>query len=485
MRLDEYSTLDAVGLADLIRQKQVSAAEVQAAATTALEAVSAGLNALADGPWQNPLAYDPAGPFAGVPFVLKDITPMATGVRSRSGSWMTGDGLEVAQDTHLMERIRAGGLAVMGLATTDELGFGANTDTPRFGRTLNPWDLAMSPGGSSGGSASLVAAGAVPMASASDAGGSIRIPASVTGTVGLKPSRGRLPVGPGAQESHWGLATHFLISRSVRDCAAALDALSGPMPGDKYFVPKPARSWTAGLADSGPLRVAFTTEPWAHSPVAGDVRQAVTAAAGKLAELGHHVERGMPRFDWASLLKAVQVLGCASTAIDIARLEAKTGQKADTRLLQPIILSYCEIGRRLSVVDVGEALVALNEISRSFAAFFQDWDLLITPNMTMTSWRADDFNPTNPPVDAMEWMRKMFDEFCYTAAFNITGGPAISLPTGWTEAGFPIGIQLAADLCDEDKLLRVCAELEVAMPWSQRRPPTHVTCLAPPSKNPS
>jgi amidase len=257
------------------------------------------------------------------------------------------------------------------------------------------------------------------------------------------------------------------------------------MPGDKYVVPNPARSWIAGLTDSGTLRIAFTIEPWAHSPVAGEVRRAVTTAAGKLAELGHRVEPAAPRFSWDALLKAVQVLGCASTAIDIARLEAKTGQKADARLLQPIILSYCEIGRRLSVVDVGEALATLNAISRSFAAFFQDWDLLITPNMTMASWRADDFNPANPPVDALEWMRKMFDEFCYTAAFNITGGPAISLPTGWTEAGFPIGIQIAADLCDEEKLLRVCAELEAAMPWSQRRPPNHVTRLAPPPKHPS
>lgn len=480
MNREDYAGRDATALAALIRGGEVSAAEVQAAARLALAELGPKLNAVVDGPWEQSLAYDPSGRFAGVPFALKDLGCAVAGVPSRAGSFMTGDGLITDEDCHLMMRFRAAGLAGLALATTDELGFGANTDTPRYGRTLNPWNIDLSPGGSSGGSAALVAAGTVPLAHGSDAGGSIRIPASVTGLVGLKPSRGRVPVGPTMQESHWGLATHFVLTRSVRDCAGVLDSLIGPMPGDRTIVAPPQRPWSDELDPFGRrLRVALITEPWGDVPVAPEVAAAVEAAGRALENAGHLVEPPTFSFDWPRMLHAVQVLGCTSTATSIAQLEARTGRKADDSGLQPIILSYRDFGLRFGVVAIGEALETLNSVSRAFGALFQSCDTLLLPNMTVASWRAQDFNPANPPVDALEWMRKMFNVFCYNPVFNVTGMPALSLPIGWTDDGFPIGVQLATRMCDEATLFRMAAELERALPWAHRRPPLHWASLGP------
>lgn len=474
MNVAEYAARDATALADLIRGGEVTAAEVRAAGTAALRIAGPRLNALAADPFPA-LACDANGPFAGVPFALKDLRPEAAGVPSGLGSLITGPGLVSDHDSHVMTRFRDAGLAVVALATSDELGFGANTMTPRHGRTLNPWDPAKSIGGSSGGSAALVAAGALPMAQASDAGGSIRIPASVAGLVGLKPTRGRVPAGPDVAEGHWGLATDFVVTRTVRDTARALDALSGPMPGDRFRIPEPTRPWAMDVADRTPgLRVAYTTAPWAGTPVAPDMNEATEAAAAALARAGHRVERASPAFDWPPFLRAIQILGCASSAIGVARLETATGRSASRDTLQPIILSYAEIGRTLSVHDIGDALSAMNTVSRRVSAFFQDWDVLVTPAMAVVNWRPEDFNPTNPVVDANTWMQRMFSDFCFSPLFNVTGGPAMSLPTGWTASGFPVGVQVAADLGGEDKLLRAAGYLEDALPWASRRPRLHV-----------
>jgi len=478
MNRDDYASRDAVGLAELIRRGEVSAAEVQSVARDVLADLGGRLNALADGPWEQPLAYDPDGPFAGVPFALKDLGCAIAGVPSRAGSFVTGDGLVEAEDCHLVRRFRAAGLAGLALATTDEMGFGANTMTPRYGNTLNPWDLTLSPGGSSGGSVALVASGAVPIASASDGGGSIRIPASVTGLVGLKPSRGRVPVGPSAQEGQFGLSAHFVVSRSLRDTALALDCVVGPFPGDRSIPAPPARPWTEDLRDpdSGrPLKVAVILDPWGSTPVEPAVTRAVLAAARALEAAGHHVEQPRFSFDWERTLRAIEVLGCATTAIGLAQIEEATGRRVEESGVQPIILSYRQIGLKLGAVDIGRALGGMNAVSRAFGALFERYDLMLLPNMTTVSWRAKDFNPIDPPMDALSWMRRMFDVFCYNPVFNMTGMPAISLPVGTDDSGFPIGVQLAADMNDEAAIFRAGALLERALPWAGRRPPLYAS----------
>lgn len=474
MDREDYARHDAVSLAGLIRRREVSAADVRRCAREALADLGTRLNALADGPWEEPLACDEAGPFAGVPFALKDLGCAIAGVPSRAGSYITGDGLVEDEDCHLVRRFRAAGLAGLALATTDEMGFGANTVTPRFGRTLNPWDLTLSPGGSSGGSAALVASGAVPLAHASDGGGSIRIPASVTGLVGLKPSRGRIPVGPSAQEGQFGLSSHFVLTRSLRDCALVLDCVTGPFPGDRFIPAPPSRPWSDELREEkngAPLRVAVLLEPWGRTPLEAPVAAAVLSAARALEAAGHHVEQPAFAFDWERTLRAIEVLGCMTAAIGLAQIEARSGRKAEDCGVQPIILSYRDEGLRLGALDLGRALAAVNSVSRAFGELFAGYDLLLLPNMTTVSWRADDFNPLDPPMDALAWMRRMFDVFCYNPVFNLTGTPAMSLPVGWSAEGFPIGVQLAAGMNDEATIFRAAAALERALPWSGRLPP--------------
>lgn len=479
MRLWEYADCDGTHLADLIRQGEVTAHEVQDLSRRAISEMGQRLNAVVSGPWNSPVGGQHDRHFSGVPIALKDLGCAMTGIKSYAGSYLSGEGLVSHADSHLVRKMCSGGLVPIALATTDELGCGPNTNTPRFGQTLNPWRVDMSPGGSSGGSAALVASGAVPVAHGSDAGGSIRIPASVNGLVGLKPSRGRIPTGPERQEGAWGLSSHFVLTRSVRDTTAALKTLSSPMPGDRTIIKPLADSWGKQFGQTTrPLRVALITEAFGEEPVNETVVAATKEVASVLEDKGHFVETPSIAFDWDEMLRAVQVLGCASAAIDISAMECQTGLKAETCGVQPIILSYYEYGNNIGVIELGEALKTVNTVSRVFGEFFQQYDVLVLPNMTRVSWCESELDPNAGSADALAWMRKMFNAFCFNPVFNVTGTPALSVPTGKSESGFPVGVQLAADMCREDILLDVATLLEIALPWRLRKPAIHISNMS-------
>jgi amidase len=474
VKVEEYAAHDATGLAELIKTGKVSAGEVYAAALAALEAVLPQLNAGAADPFETPLRHDSGGPFGGVPFAVKDLLCHAAGVPTRMGSRITGpSGVTFAQDTELMTRFRKAGLAITIQSTSPEMGFNANTEPVLHGSTRNPWDTSRSAGGSSGGSGALVAAGAVPAAHANDGGGSIRIPAAYNGLVGLKPTRGRVPLGPDFQEALSGFACEFAVTRTVRDAAALLDAVAGWAPGEKYRLQAPPRPFARELErDPDPLRVAVHTSSWAGSVVDPEVTAAVNDVAATLEALGHHVEPATPEFDWAEFMLAHYRLWAAFLAESVHSVSLVCGLAPGPDTLEATTLAAYEYGRVLTVLQMGEALAIVNRISRAVGQFHQRYEVLVTPT-TNTPPLPLGYLDANADPDHEAWTRRVFDVASFTPLFNLTGAPAISLPLAATAAGLPIGVQFAADLCGESTLLALAGQLERALPWAKRKPRVH------------
>ncbi|WP_134661642.1 MULTISPECIES: amidase [unclassified Amycolatopsis] len=473
MNLDEYAALDATALAAVIASGEVTAEEVAALAVEAIGKVNPELNAVADGPFERPLDYSRAGRFAGVPFAIKDLVLHAAGVPMRMGTRMLGQGIVPPADTHLMERFRAAGLATLAVTTTPELGFNGNSEALAYGSTRNPWNTGHSAGGSSGGSAALVAAGALPIAHANDGGGSIRVPAACNGLVGLKPSRGRVPTGPDYADPLYGMGVEFTVSRTVRDTAALLDEVAVSYPGDPYVLAPPARPWLDEVgSDPGRLRIGLHTESWAGSYVDPEVARAVEAVAEVLEAAGHHVERATPVFDWEAFLHTNHVLWSGFLAGSVAGIEELTGVAASPENLERTTWACVEYGRSISAMELTAALGAMNAVSREAGRFFSGYDLLLTPTITTPApplGRLD----ANADLTAAEWTKQLFDVCSFTPLFNLIGAPAISLPLGESSQGLPIGVQLGGPVCSESLLLRVAAFLEEAMPWAARRPAVH------------
>ncbi|WP_370936787.1 amidase [Amycolatopsis sp. cg13] len=473
MNIDEYAALDATALAAVIASGEVTAEEVAALAIEAIGKVNPELNAVADGPFERPLEYSPDGRFAGVPFAIKDIVLHAAGVPTRMGTRLLGKGVVPPEDTHLMERFRAAGLATLAVTTTPELGFNGNSEALAYGSTRNPWNTGHSVGGSSGGSAALVAAGALPIAHANDGGGSIRVPAACNGLVGLKPSRGRVPTGPDFADPLYGMGVELAVSRTVRDTAALLDEVAVSYPGDPYVLAPPARPWLDEVgADPGRLRIALHTESWAGSYVDPEAARVVEAVAEVLEAAGHHVERATPVFEWESFLHANHVLWCGFLAGAVAGIEEMTGVAASPENLERTSWACVEYGRSVSGMELTAALGAMNVVSRAAGQFFTGYDLLLTPTMNTPALPLGRLD-ANADLTATDWTRQLFDACTFTPLFNQTGAPAISLPLGQSSQGLPIGVQLGGPVCSESLLLRVAAFLEEAMPWADRRPAVH------------
>jgi amidase len=475
MNISDYSAQDGTGLAELIKTRTVSAAEVYSAAQEAIERVQPLINAAVSEPFAEPLKYDPDGPLAGVPFGLKDLVCHSAGVRTRMGSRITGpDGVSFEQDTELMRRFRNAGLATAVLTATPEMGYNANTEPVINGSTRNPWDPSRSAGGSSGGSGALVAAGAVPVAHANDGGGSTRIPASYNGLVGLKPGRGQVSLAPDMQECLYGFASEFAVTRSVRDAARLLDQVAGWVPGEKYRLPSPSRPYSQELqSDLPPLRIAVHAESWAGTAVGAEVADAVDTVAVKLEELGHHVEAASPVFDWDQFMLAHYRIWAGFLAESVHGVSLISGLQPSSESLEATVLAGWEYGRGLTVLEMGEAAAIVNAISRVVGDFFQRYDVLLTPTTNTPALPLGYLNADDPTLSHEEWTRRIFDVVSFTPLFNLTGGPAISLPLATTAEGLPIGIQLAADHCQEGMLLALAGQLEEALPWEQRRPAIH------------
>ena len=489
VNVEEYRTYDATGLAKLVADGQGSAAELLASARERADAVNPRINAIIREVPAEP-TDDLAGPFAGVPFLIKDIAQDYAGLPTSAGSRALMS-RKATEHSTIVQRWLDAGLVIFGKTNTPEFGAKGITEPQAWGAARNPWDLNRSPGGSSGGSAAAVAAGIVPCAGANDGGGSIRIPAACCGLVGLKPGRGLTPLGPATGEMMHGAAVQGVVSRTVRDTAAMLDVICGGEPAGPFSPALPDVPFATAVGrDPGRLRIgvrvtsAITPQPHREAFAAVEV----TVAA--LTDLGHDVEE-LPRapFDDAALAREFLLTWFVNVAWDIADTKRLTGARDDDFERDTLIMAA--LGRAVGSVDYVAAVQKRHEHTRRLSAFFESYDLLLTPTLATPPPRIGEFDlpvPLQRAADVLLKTRtarllrftKIVDDMVeknlgwvpYTQLANITGRPAISLPLHQTAEGLPLGVQFVAPLGGETLLLELAAQLETALPWADRVAPT-------------
>ncbi|MGC8530533.1 MAG: amidase [Acidiphilium sp.] len=487
----DLTSYDATAIAQLIAERKISEAEVLDATLARIDALEPKLNAIAVDTRdraRSQLASPQAGKFAGVPFLLKDLAQDYAGIRMTMGSRATRNNVPTTNATYV-DRCLAAGLVIVATTATPELGLKAITETALHGASRNPWNTERTPGGSSGGSGAAVAARYVPMAGASDGGGSIRIPAAFCGLFGLKPSRGRIPEGPAAGELWEGAVCSHTLTRSVRDSAAMLDCLAGPAPGEPFNIAPPLRPYSEEVGvDPGRLRIGFST----RSPIGGRVDAenitAVREAAKLLESLGHYVEEAEPAIDGKALAQSYMTMYFAHVAALMAQVMAQTGAPAtdfetDTRAL-------ALLGRALSAGDFVTSVHGWNNYARALGAFHQRYDLFLTPTVAMAPSKIGEL--ATPPAQerlakiaialrAGKLMLKsgIIDDLAFrnlertpfTQLANLCFVPSMSVPLHHSAEGLPVGVMFTAKFGGEDILFRLAAQLEQAAPWEQRRPP--------------
>jgi len=475
VRLDEYADHDAIGLAGLVRDGEVTPVELADLVVQAVAKVDGDLNAVV-GLYPDVVECAETarpGPFHGVPTLLKDLFHGDPGRPTGAGSRLA-EGWVSQTPSELVRRLKQGGFVPLGRTTTSEFGVMGTTETLAEGRTCSPWSSGHMAGGSSGGAGAVVGAGVVPVATGSDGGGSIRIPAAACGVVGLKPTRGRVSWGPLAHEPLLGWAVHFVLSRSVRDTAACLDLLSGSYPGDPWIAPEPPRPFLDELGLSpGRLRVAYCWEPWSGRAAIDEMRLACEATAQLLEELGHEVCEARPVFSWETFRDAMTAVWSTTIAHDIDGFAHAVGRTPGPDTLELPTLRMVEHGRSTSAGQLLAALDTAGYVARQMGSFFEDYDVLLTPTLGAPPARLGTYEP-----EAELEPRELFDSWSqlesFLPVFNATGQPAISLPLHEGGTGLPIGMQLVGRFGDEATLLRLSAQLEQALPWAGRVPPLHV-----------
>jgi amidase len=478
MASDEFAALDATAQAELVRRKEVTPRELVDAAIARIDALNPTLNAVISERFDAARAEaDGAAsdrPFAGVPFLLKDLACTMAGEPSYDGMAAARDARYVASvDSHLARRYRDAGLIVLGRTNSPELGLVPTTEPAAFGATHNPWDTGRTPGGSSGGSAAAVAAGLVPAAHASDGGGSIRIPASCCGLVGLKTSRGRVSIGPALGELNRFLSVQFAVTRTVRDAAALLDVASGEETGDPVVAPPPQRPFADEVgAPAERLRIGvMTSPPGAAQPVHEDCIAAAQHAAHALESLGHHVEEAAPSgFDDPDRMGTFFSIWCANAAFAVDRWGATLGRELGPDDVEPVTWFLVERGRKVGAIEFMMAVNTMQSLCRRIAQWWEEFDVLLTPTLGQPPVALGVLCDAENPIAGYA-LSGSFTPF--TPFANQTGQPAITLPLHWNGDNLPIGVQLIAKYAREDVLLRVAAQLEEAMPWRDRRPPVH------------
>jgi len=475
---EDIRGLDATGQAALVAGGEVTARELLDIAVEHAEAVNPEINAIvhpdyegaasvADGPL-------PEGPFTGVPFLFKDLGAGLAGQPFHMGNRLLKEkGFTVPFDSYLGAAFRDSGVVTMGRTNTPEMGILPTTEPEAYGAAKNPWDLTRSTGGSSGGSAAAVAAGIVPMAHASDGGGSIRIPASACGLVGLKPSRARVSQGPLTGDSMSGLVTELVVSKSVRDSARMLDWVHGPKPGDPYGCPEPENPYESELAvDPGKLNVAVLTGSMTGDPLDQVVIDAVLATGRKLEALGHNVTTPElpPMGDGDELFENFMTRWAAGMAETAGILGAVVGRELTPDDVEPLTWALIERGRSESGAQYLAAISSHQRMGRMIAGFYENGiDLIVTPTLAQVPPKLGYYDQHgDDPMEAMEKARLVAN---FTGLFNATGQPAISLPLEVSEEGLPIGIQFVAPIWREDVLIRLSSQLEQAHPWAERRAP--------------
>jgi amidase len=476
---DDFAHLDATAQADLVRRGSASPRELVDAAIARIEALNPKLNAvihpLFERARRQAASPDlPNGPFRGVPLLVKDFLCYEAGLPLHMGARPLRDiGFVAPSDTYLAEKFRAAGFVIVGRTNTPELGTLPATEPDAYGPTRNPWDPTRSTGGSSGGSGAAVASRMVAVAHGNDGGGSIRIPASECGLVGLKPSRGRTSFGPDLGDIMGGMVGEGVLSRSVRDTAAILDAIHGYMPGDPYTAPPPARPYREEVgARSGKLRIGILSRaPGEAFPLHAEAVAAVEEAGRTLESLGHAVEPGHPAaLDENEAGQHFSVMYATSISRTVDLLTMLSGREIGPEDVDPLNWALAELGRTCSASQYLTTIDFLQGYTRRMASWWAGgFDLLVTPTLPEPPPPLGTFTPAadNPVVAGMR--ASQFAAF--TSPFNLTGQPGISLPLHWTPEGLPVGVQLVAAYGREDLLVRVAAELEAAKPWAERRPP--------------
>jgi amidase len=464
----------AAELAAMVKGGDVSARELVEAAYDAIGRMNGDLNAFVTLCEERALAEADAvqvgddRPLAGVPIAIKDLGVLTEGVRTTFGMKMLGEFVP-DHDSALVRRLREAGAIIVGKTNTPELGLLPVTEPDRFGPARNPWDRSRTPGGSSGGSAAAVSSGMVPLGHANDGGGSIRIPASCCGLVGLKPTRGRVSMAPDYAEFIGGIAIDGCVSRTVADTATVLDVISGYEPGDPYWAPPPSAPFAeAAEREPGKLRIAWSAEAPNRVDVHPDCRTATREAAAALESLGHEVEEAAPEwFDENYVPNFIKIwaAGCATQVTEIGALLG--GANPDD--LEPLTRELYEGGGKVPAVELLVALDYMRTLARKIVYFWNDYDVFVTPTLAQLPLEIGALRP-GPGEPATVMLQRSGDFVPFTPAFNITGQPAISLPLHQSDSGLPIGVQLVGPPAGEELLISLGAQLETARPWSERRP---------------
>lgn len=468
---EQYEDFDAIGLAELVRRKEVAAEEVLEAAITRAEAHNPALNAIVmelyDFGRQAITDGLPDGPLRGAPYLIKDLGAAMAGIPTTGGSRFMAD-VVPAEDSETVKRLKAAGLAIFGKTNTCEFGMSITCEPQFYGPTINPWNAALTPGGSSGGAASAVAARIVPAAHASDGFGSIRVPAACCGLVGMKPTRGRNSFAPTLGERIGGTVAEHTVSRTVRDHAALLDAIGGPAEGDPYSAPPPARPFLEEVgADPGRLRIAFTYGGATGAKTDDDHRRVLDQTLAVLEGLGHIVEAADPPISNEESQDIFRTL-MAANAAQIIRSHPTKGRLPEDGEVERVVAATAKKGETVFGHDVFMAQARMHAMGRRMAVFHRGYDVLLTPGL----------GHLPPKLGWIDMMLDDADEYWdrvaafspFTVWFNQTGQPAISLPVGQTGDGFPVSVHAVARFADEATLFRLSGQLEQAMPWNDRRP---------------
>jgi len=477
MPIAEYCSYDGLGLAELVKKGEVTPSELAEEAITRIEKRNPTLNAVIYKMYDlareraKRLTKDPGpqGTFHGVPFLLKDILGNHEGVPTAAAcKFMTG--FPAPHDDTLVVRYKAAGLVILGKTNAPECGILPTTEPDLYGPCKNPWNTEHSTGGSSGGSSAAVAAGIVPLAHANDGGGSIRIPASCCGLVGLKPTRARNPMGPDIGDFAGGLAVDHVVSRTVRDSAAALDCTQGPEPGDPYCAPPVERPFLAEARTApGCLSIAFTRRNPLGSQLHPECVAAVESAAKLLEDLGHNVDEAEPEVDAGMLTSAFLAVFTSAHAAVIEAFALLKGRVPTENDFEGLTWGLYQQGKQVTATQYHLSMWTLQSTARQIARFHEKYDCWLTPTLAA------------PPIkngiialhetDAMKALAPVIDWVPFTPVQNATGQPAISLPLHWTADGLPVGVMFTGPCGAEGTLLRLAGQLEQARPWRDRKPP--------------
>lgn len=474
MAFPEYASFDGIGLGDLVRRREVTPLELLEEAIARAERHNPAINAVVyrfydrarEAARARPIG---AAPFEGVPFLLKDILGFCEGVPTRFASRYIPE-FPWPADSELVARYKRAGLIPFAKTNVPEFGLPPLTEPVLYGPARNPWNPRYTPGGSSGGSAAAVAVGIVPLAHGNDGGGSIRIPAACCGLVGLKPTRGRNSLAPDFGDIMGGLVVEHVVTRTVRDSAAALDATSGSVPGDPYMTPSGPRPFLQEVATiPRRLKIACFMGSLTGERVHEDCAEAVAETAKLCSSLGHHVEEAAPALEFAEVAPAFLTVYAAGLASEIEQVRLLTGREPTHDLLESMTWNLYETGKQVSAAQYLIAITTLQRLSRRIAAFFEIHDVWLTPTLGMPPLEVGAVDFTSPAATIMNSTIARFAHL--NPLYNITGQPAISLPLHWNREGLPIGVLFGARFGDEATLFQLAGELEKARPWINKKPP--------------